>query len=448
MRECPQTAADPPHVTRTHRGHPARRSLALTQKTLFPEVPLKLKYDPIKQKNRIKVRDMKSRNIAAINQMMKQYVDSGKTAGMITLVSQNGKIIHHQTCGFQEIASQTPMSFDTLFRIYSMTKPVTSAALMTLYEKGLFELDDPAHRWIPALKNLKVYRQNGDYDELESNITIRHLLTHTAGFSYGFDPDNQPVDKLYSVVWDAMKQDPNLQQFVEIITDLPLLAQPGSRWQYSVATDICGYLVELMSDMPFADYLQQTIFDPLIMKDTAFQVSADKIHCFATLYGQQQGQQLAPLESNRDSPFVLPEGEKRLNFQSGGGGLISTTNDYWKFAQMMLNRGELNGVRIIKAKTVELMTQNHVPEKLFPLSFNGIVPSAVDGYGFGLGYCINMGADTVGSVGDFGWGGMADTYCWIDPVKDIVGILMQQFMPSMTHRGRLDFRKAVYSALR
>ena len=391
---------------------------------------------------------METIGIEAVSDMMQHYVETSKTAGMVTLVSQHGQIVHRQSSGFQDIASQTPMSFDTLFRIYSMTKPVTSVALMSLFEKGMFELDDPAHKWISALRGLKVYRDETSYDELESHTTIRQLLTHTAGFSYGFDPDNQPVDKLYSVVWDALAQGPNLQEFMNTIFELPLLAQPGTRWQYSVATDICGYLVELMCDMPFGDYLQQTIFDPLDMTDTAFEVTPDKLHRFATLYGIRGDEPLAALESNQESPFVPARNRQKSNLQSGGGGLVSTIDNYWQFAQMMLNRGELNGLRILKRETVELMTRNHVSEKLFPLAFNGIVPDMVDGYGFGLGYCINMGADKIGSIGDFGWGGMADTYCWIDPEEDIVGILMQQFMPSLTHSGRLDFRKAVYSALR
>ena len=391
---------------------------------------------------------MSTKSIADINNLMQQYIDAEKTAGMVTLVSQHGKIVHRQAGGFQDIATQTPMSFDTLFRIYSMTKPITSVALMTLFEKGLFELDDPAYRWIPALKNLKVYRNDGDYEDLDSHITIRQLLTHTAGFSYGFDPDNQPVDKLYGGVWQAINQDRPLAEVLQLVFEQPLFAQPGSIWQYSVATDICGYLVELMSDMPFGDYLQQTIFDVLEMPDTGFEVKDQQRHRLASLYGLGSDAPLVKLDVE-DSALYLPSVKPgKAVFQSGGGGLISTIDDYWQFAQMMLNGGEFNDVRIIKKQTVKLMTQNHVPEKLFPLSFNGIVPDIVSGYGFGLGYCINMGADQVGSIGDFGWGGMADTYCWIDPKEEIVGILMQQFFPSLTHSGRLDFRKAVYTALR
>ncbi len=366
---------------------------------------------------------------------------------MVTLVSRQGEIIHQNALGFQDIASQTPMALDSIFRIYSMTKPITSVALMTLFENGKFNLDDPAHRWIPALKTLKVYRDSNKYDDLEGHITILQLLTHTAGFSYGFDPDNNSVDKLYSEVWDALKQNKSLAELMEIALDLPLLAQPGTLWHYSIATDICGYLVELMADMPFGDYLQQTIFDPLNMVDTAFEVTEDKRHRFATLYGLGDDNPLTQLEDNKDSPFIPPANMGKVSLQSGGGGLVSTITDYWQFAQMVQNRGQLNGLRFLKPETIDNMTRNQVDESLLPLSFNGISPDPIDGYGFGLGYCINMQQNDIGSIGDFGWGGMADTYCWIDPVKQIVGILMQQFMPSLTHSGRLDFRRAVYASV-
>ena len=391
---------------------------------------------------------MSTKSITDINNLMQEYIDAEKTAGMVTLVSQHGKIVHRQAAGLQDIASQKPMSFDTLFRIYSMTKPITSVALMSLHEKGFFDLDDLACKWIPALKNLKVYRKYGHYVNLDSQITIRQLLTHTAGFSYGFDPENEPVDKLYGEAWQAINRDQPLAEVLQLVFNQPLLAQPGTRWQYSVATDICGYLVELMSDMPFGDYLQQTIFDPLEMHNTGFEVKDQQRHRLASLYGLGRDAPLVRLDVE-DSALYLPSAKPgKAVFQSGGGGLLSTIDDYWRFAQMMLNGGEYHGVRIIKQETVKLMTRNHVPDELFPLSFNGIIPDIVSGYGFGLGYCINMGADQVGSVGDYGWGGMADTYCWIDPKEEIVGILMQQFFPSLTYSSRLDFRKAVYHSLR
>ncbi len=382
-----------------------------------------------------------------IQSFTEQYIKQKKSAGMVTLVSRHGEVIHENALGFQDIATQTPMSQDSIFRIYSMTKPITSVALMTFFEKGKFNLDDHAYRWIPALKGLKVYRNASKTDDLESHITIRQLLTHTAGFSYGFDPENNPVDRLYGEVWDVVKQDRPLDELLGVAFSLPLCAQPGTLWHYSIATDICGYLVELMADMPFGDYLQQTIFDPLDMPDTAFEVTEDKRHRFATLYGLGENNPLTRLEDNKDSPFIPAANMNRVSLQSGGGGLVSTITDYWQFAQMVLSRGQLHGRRILKPETIDIMIRNHVDESLLPLSFNGLFPNPTDGYGFGLGYCITMQQNDIGSRGDFGWGGMADTYCWIDPVQQIVGILMQQFMPSMTHSGRLDFRRAVYASV-
>ncbi len=332
-----------------------------------------------------------------------------------------------------------------------MTKAITSVALMTLLEQGKFQLDDAAHHWIPALENLRVYGGEGNLEALERNITIRHLLTHTAGFSYGFEPGAHPVDKMYDQMWRTMKPENTLSELMEITFKLPLIAQPGSLWHYSIATDICGYLVELMSGIPFGDYLQQTILEPLKMNDTAFEVPREKQGRFATLYGRTEEYSLAVLETPVASPFIHPVAIKSVNLHSGGGGLVSTAGDYWRFAQMMLNGGELAGVRIIGRKTVEWMTINHVPAKLLPLAFNGIVPQHMMGYGFGLGYCINIDpakTGTLGSRGDFGWGGLADTYCWIDPREALIGILMQQYSPSLTYPGRRDFRNAVYQALR
>ena len=228
------------------------------------------------------------------------------------------------------------------------------------------------------------------------------------------------------------------------------MAQPGTQWRYSIATDICGYLVELISGMPFAGYLRQILFDPLAMVDTGFEVNADKIDRFATLYGYTDDDPLAQLETNDRSPFISAISGIPIKLHSGGGGLVSTAADYLRFAQMMLNRGSLDGRRIIAPETVALMTKNHVPEKLLPLHFNGVAAGQYKGYGFGLGYCINLdpaNTGAPGSQGDFGWGGMADTYCWVDPEQSLVAILMQQYLPSLHHAGRKDFRDAVYKAL-
>jgi len=384
--------------------------------------------------------------LEGIEQMMSNYIDAGKSAGMSTLVSRYGEVAHFSYKGHADIASATALREDTIFRIYSMTKPITSVALMTLMEQGHFELDDAAKRWIPTLAELEVYGQG----KIQSDITIGQLLTHTAGFSYGFKPDLHPVDELYAEIWRGRIQDQTLEQVLQTLFKFPLIAQPGSLWHYSIATDVCGYLIELISGMPLADYLQQTIFDPLEMVDTAFEVPAHKIERFATLYGYTENDALAQLETNDTSPFISTISGIPVRMHSGGGGLVSTAPDYWRFAQMMLNRGELGGCRIIKPGTVALMTTNHVAEKLLPLSFNGVAAEQFSGYGFGLGYCINMDPTQTaasGSRGDFGWGGMADTYCWVDPQQEMVAILMQQYLPSLHHAGRKDFRNAVYRAL-
>ena len=390
--------------------------------------------------------DFHQSGLQQIEQWMEGYVESGKSAGMLTLVSRNGQVAQLACRGYADTSSSRPIEPDTIFRLYSMTKPITSVALMTLMEQGKFELDDAAKRWIPALASLEVY----PHAKMESDITIRQLLTHTAGFSYGFEPDKYPLDKLYASVWRQRLQDQTLEEMMQTLFELPLLAQPGSRWHYSVATDICGYLVEIMSGMPFADYLQKTIFDPLGMIDTAFEVSADKIDRFATLYGYTEQDPLAQLEHIETSPFISTISRIPVKLHSGGGGLTSTASDYLRFAQMMLNRGELDGCRILKPETVALMTQNHLPKNLLPLSFNGVARGSHSGYGFGLGYCINIDPDNTaaaGSRGDFSWGGMADTYCWVDPEQQLIGILMQQYLPSLHHPGRKEFRDCVYRAL-
>ena len=383
--------------------------------------------------------------LQGIHQFMQDYVREGKSAGMLTAISRHGRMAHLACHGYADTASSTPIREDTIFRIYSMTKAITSVALMTLMEQGHFQLDDAAKRWIPELAKLQVYEQG----PIESDVTIRQLLTHTAGFSYGFDASH-PVDKSYIDIWRGEILHKTLSEVIPEICRLPLIAQPGSRWHYSIATDICGYLVELISDMPFADYLQQTLFDPLDMVDTGFEIATMNRSRLASLYGFDVDEPLKLIESAESSLLIPDITGKPINLHSGGSGLLSTLHDYLRFAQMMLNRGKLDDHRILDPHTVDLMTSNQISEKLLPLDFNGVAPGDFHGYGFGLGYCINIDPTqtaAAGSKGDFGWGGLADTYCWIDPEQDMVAILMQQFRPSLHHAGRKDFRDAVYQAL-
>ncbi|MEM7563376.1 MAG: serine hydrolase domain-containing protein [Pseudomonadota bacterium] len=381
-----------------------------------------------------------------LDQIAAAYVETGKTAGMLTAVKRHGEIKHLNCAGYADRETATPIREDTLFRIYSMSKPVTSVALMTLFEKGHFQLDDAAKRWIPELAKMQVYEQG----PIESDITIRQLLTHTAGFSYGFNPEQCPVDKQYAIIWRKEIREKSLCEILPELFQIPLIAQPGTRWHYSIATDICGYLVELISGMPFADYLQQTLFEPLGMTDTGFEVSLENQSRLASLYSFDPDDPLKRIETANDSPLIPAVTGKPVRLHSGGAGLVSSLADYLRFAQMMLNRGESDGLQILKPETVALMTQNQISEKQLPLSFNGVRAGEYYGYGFGLGYCVTIDTDktaAAGTLGDFGWGGLADTYCWVDPEHNMIAILLQQFMPSLFHPGRLDFRNAVYSSL-
>jgi CubicO group peptidase (beta-lactamase class C family) len=390
------------------------------------------------------------RGTEGINSFMRRYYAEEQSAGMLTLVSQNGKIVHHAVCGYADIASRSPIREDTIFRIYSMSKPITSVALMCLLESGKFHLDDAAEHWIPEMQNLKVQDTHGKLQPLQRPVTIRHLLTHTAGFSYGANPDAHPVEKKYDQAWHSLKYDKSLEEMIKIMLEIPLINQPDTKWHYSIATDICGYLVELISEMPFGDYLQKTLFHPLGMVDTGFEVSPQKQSRFANLYGYKAGAPLVEMTLKSDSPYVTKNQNQAIKLQCGGSGLVSTATDYWRFSQMMLSHGEFEGAQIISRKTVEWMTMNHLRKSMLPLSYNGIVPQTLNAYGFGLGYCINIDptqAGTLGSLGDFGWGGIAGTYCWCDPKESLVGILMQSYMPEKEHKSRRDFRNSVYQGL-
>lgn len=385
-----------------------------------------------------------------ITRFMERYVAQKKCSGMVALVYQNNRNVYFEACGLRDIATQEPMTRDTIFRIYSMTKPVTSVALMQLLEQGHCHLDDPASHWIPAMGNLQVDDGQGHPAALESPITIRHLLTHTAGFSYGFMPEQIPVDREYEKIWKSDKSNTTIAELLDQVLQLPLIAQPGSRWHYSVATDICGRLVEIMSDRTLDDYFRKFILDPLDMPDTSFCVPREKQSRFATLYGITEDEPLAVMESPDSSPYFSDCSSRSVTCQSGGSGLVSTAADFLRFSRMILNKGELDGQRILSRNTVKWMTMNHIPDDLLPLPFNELASDPMTSYGFGLGYGVNIDqskAPTLGSTGDFGWGGLADTYHWIDPSEKLIGILLQQFIPALYHSGRRDFKNLVYQAI-
>ena len=378
-----------------------------------------------------------------INSLMNRYVESGKLAGIDTCVVRHGQIAHRETFGYQNIETNTPMSKDSIFRIYSMTKPITSVALMMLYEEARFNLTDQVSQYIPAFQDIKVWSADGAQEDPLRPITVQDLLRHTAGLSYGGYAESQsPVDKLYDEA-DLFNPKITNTELTERITSLPLMFHPGKKWHYSIATDIVGYLVEVLSDKPLGDFIQEKIFGPLGMVDTAFEIDPSKLSRFCTLYGKTSDTEFGVLDLPESSEFLPP-----VAMHSGGSGLISTTDDYLRFAQCILNNGELNGVRLLGPRTVALMTCNHLPTALIPIAFEGSEPML--GMGFGLGFGVMLDAaqsGVMGSVGDLSWGGYAETFFWIDHLEDMIAILMSQYLPSQTYPIRKEFRTTVYQAL-
>lgn len=382
-----------------------------------------------------------SQRLARINTKMQHYIDEHKLAGITSLIARRGKVVHFEKFGMADIDAGTPMAADTIFRIYSMTKPITSVAALMLFEEGALRLNDPVATYLPEFKETKVLGPDGKLVPMARPMTIRDLLTHTAGLSYGFD-GNFGIDQLYSQhVWGPMAANPGptLAEWIGSIARQPLYFQPGTRYLYSLATDVLGYLVQVVAGMPFDDFLQERIFAPLGMVDTAFAVPSAKLARFAATYGPQEGGGLKVTDVPADSKFARPAA--RL---SGGGGLLSTSGDYLRFAQMLLNKGELDGVRLLGRKTVELMTTNHLADGVY------VDNDPATGLGFGLGVSVllNLGkSQTLGSVGNYGWGGAANTNFWIDPQEELIGILMLQFMPSGTYPVIPDFKILTYQAL-
>ncbi len=386
-----------------------------------------------------------SHRLARINTAMQRYVDEKKLAGIVTLIARRGQVVHFEKFGMADIEAGRPMQLDTLFRIYSMTKPITTTAALMLLEEGRIRLADPISRYIPAFKAVKVLDNTTGsgvrFVDANQPITIHHLMTHTAGLSYGFD-DNVYIDELYRKhVWEPIETAPGLtlEEFVGEVAKLPLAYQPGTLYRYSVATDVLGFLVQVVSGMPLDEFLKQRILEPLGMVDTDFYVSPEKVERFSTVYGpgEEQGQ-LKVVDASQTSHYAMP-----ARFVSGGGGLVSTAGDYLRFGRMLLNKGELDGVRLLGRKTVELMTTNHMPIGAQPFP-----EDAFTGFGLGVSVLLELRqSKLLGSPGTFGWGGAANTNFWIDPKEEVIGILMLQYMPSDTYPVVADFRTLAYQAL-
>ncbi len=397
---------------------------------------------------------LNSARLAAIPKFMGSYVDRGKLAGLSTLVARHGQIVHFESIGQRDRERGLPMERDSIFRIYSMSKPITSVALMMLYEEGHFQLSHEVSRYIPEFKKLRVWAGGTNEawatKEPARPMTIRDLLTHTSGLTYGF-MNQHPVDRMYrrNGIDGSATSQLTLKDMVEKLADIPLLFSPGEHWNYSVSTDVCGYLVEVLSGRPLDEFLQARIFAPLGMVDTGFMVPKDKLDRFTANYEKNARTREVRLvdKSDETSAYAAPK-----RFLSGGGGLCSTMTDYWRFCQMCLNGGEFEGVRLLSRKTMEFMRANHLPggRTMKEMSLTGFGELAAEGAGFGLGFQVILEpaeAQAIGSVGNFSWGGAASTYFWIDPEEDLIAILMTQLMPSSTYPLRPQLQQLVYAAI-
>ena len=377
------------------------------------------------------------------------YVASKKIPGYSCLVSQNEKELVFVKQGLMDVEKNRSLQRDTIFRIYSMTKPITSIAMMQLFERGLFQLDDPVDRFIPSWKDLKVF-ESGTADDYRTHtperpMTIRHLLTHTSGLTYFFQ-STHPVDELYRQYGiDGEVSSGSLEEKIARLENIPLQFSPGSRWNYSVSTDVIGYLIQLIAEQPLDSYIDENICTPLGLYDTRFQVPSAQQKRFAACYEYVHPAQTFKLQ---DDPSKSPYLETP-HFLSGGGGMVSTIDDYHCFSKMLLNKGSYNGQRIIAEKTLNLMTQNQMPgnRDLAAMGQPVFSETPYDGIGFGLGFAVMLdpaSAKICGSEGDFGWGGAASTYFWIDPVEHLIVIFMTQLLPSNAYSLRSDLRQGVY----
>jgi CubicO group peptidase (beta-lactamase class C family) len=403
---------------------------------------------------------MSSARLARIAPVMESYVTERGVVGIGTMIARRGEIVHDERFGFQDREAGIPMAPDTIFRIYSMTKPVVSTALMMLHEEGRFQLEQPVAQYLPAFDATKVLADDGTLVDQVRPMQIRDVLSHTSGLTYDFMADN-PVAQMYRDARIMNDSTRPLDALIDELATLPLAFQPGTRWHYSVGIDVAARLIEVLSGESLGDFLQQRLFDPLGMSDTGFGVADDQLDRVSAMYGLPDlvGENYSAIElmeaalsgfnERIDVSVTYPTSTPEV-FQRGGLGLFSTAADYMKFAQMLANSGRIDRTagaeRLIGRKTLELMHSNHVPSELLPYELLGM-PSP--GMGFGLGSRVMLDvAQTAGpgSVGEYGWAGAAKTYFWVDPAEDLVGLFMSQYMTGMLLPDR-DLRSLAYQAI-
>jgi len=392
---------------------------------------------------------MSSSRLARVDGWMQRLVDDGKLAGLSVVVSRRGQVAYSGCCGLADLARGTKMTLDTITRIYSMTKPLTTTAAMMLYEEGRFQLDDPITRFLPCFRNMRVSvgGARGQIDTVPAarDITFRDLMTHTSGLTYGF-MESTLIDALYRARGvDFQTAETSLGALVERLAELPLLAQPGAEWNYSVATDVLGHLVAVISGQSFEEFLQERVIGPLGMTDTGFHVAPGSERRFAGNYGRGADGALRLIDDAGSSRYLAPR-----ELCSGGGGLVSTAGDYLRFCRMMLNKGEFEGTRLLGRKSVELMTSNHLRGDMADMGQARFSESSYEGIGFGLGFSVMIDpakAQILGTKGEYAWGGAASTAFWVDPAEELAVILLTQLMPSSTYPIRRELRVLTYGAV-
>lgn len=389
--------------------------------------------------------------LARIDRLLtEKYVGPGRMPCAQVLVARKGEVVHHSVVGQRDVERGVKLTDDTVFRIYSMTKPVACVALMTLVEEGLIALDDPVAKHIPAWKDLAVYSAGlGPYltTPPARPMQVVDLLRHTSGLTYGFQSRTN-VDAAYrKLKVEEMHGGHDLETFIELLSKLPLEFSPGEAWNYSVSTDVVGYLVQKVAGKPLSQVLKERIFDPLKMADTGFFVREDQRARFAACYNATPQGGMKLQDDPTTSPYLKPPA-----LESGGGGLVSTAADYMRFANMLVNGGELEGARILSPMTVRLMASNHLPggRDLTEMSRSLFSEATNEGVGFGLGFAVVFDPPKTlipCSMGEFYWGGAASTAFWVDPVEKVTAVFMTQLLPSSTYPIRRELRTLVYSAL-
>jgi CubicO group peptidase (beta-lactamase class C family) len=390
--------------------------------------------------------------LGRIDRYFAPYVDDGRLPGWLIAVTRHGRVAYVSSYGMADVEAGTPVVDDTLFRIYSMTKPITSVAAMMLYEEGAFQLKDPVSAFIPSFADTRVYRSGSSNapvtEPMVEPMRLWHLLTHTSGMTYGFHYTH-PVDALYRESGFALEGPTgiDLESACDVLSTLPLVFQPGSGWNYSVSTDVLGRIVEVVSGRPLDRFLAERIFEPLGMTDTGFAAPADQLHRLGQLYTPDPATGRAvPLPALGDIARQTP------TLLSGGGGLVSSAHDYHRFTQMLLAEGVLDGTRLLSSRTVRYMTQNHLPggADLEACGQSTFAESSFEGVGFGLGFSVlldSVANKVLSTPGEFAWGGAASTAFWVDPTEEITALFFTQLLPSSTYPIRPHLRQLVYQAL-